>query len=303
MKENLQFDSALYGLPPKIRRTLEFLPDNIKAKTEEIRLRAERAVSLTVTGKSLFVTRLGGVCDYISTDLLTADANDLHECFLLLCRHSVYAHEAELKNGYIQMSNGHRAGVCGTFTKHGELHDITSVNIRIARQVFGCADTLYKGYCGDGMLIAGPPCSGKTTLLRDFIRQLSNSGERIAVVDSRGELSGRGQNDLGNNTDVLFIENKAAGVEIALRTLFPNVIAFDELGTAAELSGISESFYAGVNVITTAHAGSARDLLSRSVTERLIKSGAVKQVALLSGKIGSSPQIFGTEDILREYGI
>lgn len=303
MKENLQFDTALYGLPPRIRRVLEFLPDNIKTKVEEIRLRAGRAVALTVTGKSLFVTRSGGVCDYISGDLLNADADDLKECFLLLCRRSVYAHEAELKNGYVQMSHGHRAGVCGTFTQRGELHDITSVNIRIARQVFGCADTLYKGYRGDGMLIAGPPCSGKTTLLRDFIRQLSNSGERIAVVDSRGELSGSRQNDLGTNTDVLFIENKAAGVEIALRTLFPNIIAFDELGTAAELSGISESFYAGVDVITTAHAGSARDLLSRSVTERLIKSGAVKQVALLSGEIGVSPQIFGTEEILREHSI
>ncbi len=303
MKENLQFDSALYGLPPKIRRALEFLPDNIKAKAEEIRLRAGRAVALTVTGKSLFVTRSGGVCDYISGDLLTADAGDLQECFLLLCRHSVYAHEAELKSGYIQMAHGHRAGVCGTFTKRGELHDITSVNIRIARQVFGCADTLYKEYRRCGMLIAGPPCSGKTTLLRDFIRRLSNSGERIAVVDSRGELSGGGQNDLGTNTDVLFIENKATGVEIALRTLFPNIIAFDELGTAAELSGISESFYAGVDVVSTAHAGSARDLLSRSVTERLIKSGAIKQVALLSGKIGAPPQIFGTEEILREYSV
>lgn len=303
MNRHLQFDSALYGLPPRIRRVLEFLPDNIKAKTEEIRLRAGRAVALTVTGKSVFVTRSGGCCDYISGDLLTADADDLQECFLLLCRHSVYAHEAELKSGYIQMSHGHRAGVCGVFSQRGELRDISSVNIRIARQVFGCADTLYRGYQGSGMLIAGPPCSGKTTLLRDLIRQLSNSGERIAAVDSRGELSGSGQNDLGANTDVLFIANKAAGVEIALRTLFPNIIAFDELGTAAELSGISESFYAGVQVITTAHAGSARDLLSRSVTEKLIKSGAVKQVALLSGEIGKPPQIFGTEELLREYSV
>lgn len=300
MNKATQFESALYGLPPKIRRTLEFLPDNIKVKTEEIRLRAGRAVALTVMGKSLFVSVSGGCCDYISRDLLIADADDLQECFLLLCRHSVYAHEAELKNGYIQMLHGHRAGVCGVFGEKGELRDISSVNIRIARQVFGCADTIVRAYQGSGMLIAGPPCSGKTTILRDMIRQLSNSGIRIATIDSRGELSGSGQNDLGVNTDVLNIANKAVGVEIALRTLFPNIIAFDELGTAAELSGISESFYAGVQVITTAHAGSAHDLLSRSVTERLIKSGAIKQVALLSGEIGAPPKIFGTEEILSE---
>ncbi len=303
MNKHLQFDTALYGIPQRIRRSLEFLPDNIKVKTEEIRLRSGRAVALTVGGRSVFVTRSGGCCDYISGDLLTADENDLQECFLLLCRHSVYAHEAELKNGYIQMSNGHRAGVCGVFGEQGELRDISSVNIRIARQVFGCADVLVSGYQGQGMLIAGPPCSGKTTVLRDIIRQISNSGKRVVAVDSRAELSGSGQNDLGVNTDILLIENKAAGVEIALRTLFPDIIAFDELGTAAELSGISESFYAGVQVITTAHAGSAADLMRRSVTERLIKSGAVKQVALLSSEIGRVPLIYNTEDILREYRI
>ena len=305
MNGSKNFDGVLYGIGENIRRTLEFLPDKVKCKVQEIRLRTGLPVCLTVGGKTYFVKKDGTVCDYINADILKSDKKDLKESFMLLCNDSVYAHTGELKNGYIKMRSGHRAGICGTFDEQGNFKNVSSINIRIAHEVLGCADALFDSYNGNGLLIAGRPGSGKTTILRDLIRQLSSDKYlRVAVIDSRGELSGsflgESINDLGVNTDILMIQNKALGVEIAVRTLFPNIVAFDEIGTSKELLSVSDSFNAGVSVITTAHAGSISDLLTRSVTNGLLRSGAVSQVAMLSEEIGKAPEILSVKEILCE---
>ena len=294
-----QFDEVLYAVSSRIRRALDFLPQSLKEKTEEIRLRAELPVALTVEGKTMFLRESGQPTQIISRDIMKSTRAELEESFHLLCHNSVYAHANEISNGYIMMDGGHRAGICGTLIAGG-MRDITSINIRIAREVIGCADSIARHFDGGGILIAGPPGSGKTTLLRDLIRKLSYGIERsmrITVIDSRGEISG-GEccNDLGPNTDVLFSFDKALGAEIALRTMFPDIIAFDEIGTAAELKSVSDSFNAGVAVLTTAHIGDKFDILRRSVTNELIYSGAISKIVILPPHIGDEYEIISAEE-------
>ena len=158
MENTKGFDTALQAVSPTIRNVLAFLPQGIKNKTEEIRLRNGLPVALTVSGKPLFVTRSGNLCEYITKDLLTATKSDLQDSFMLLCKRSVYAHTAELKEGYIVMDNGHRAGICGTITEDGHLRDVSSINIRIAHEVLGCADNIIKEFDMGGFAAARWSC-------------------------------------------------------------------------------------------------------------------------------------------------
>ncbi|MBR6564059.1 MAG: Flp pilus assembly complex ATPase component TadA [Clostridia bacterium] len=310
MRDDKNFENVLYAVSDRVKAVLCLLSPTVKANTCEIRLREGLPLSLTIGSETVFLTESGKPQFSVSPNLFIVTKADLEESFKRLCNNSVFAHENELQNGYIVMRNGSRAGVCGDFS--GKImQNISSVNIRIAREVLGAANDIVRNYVSGGLLIVGPPGSGKTTVLRDLVRQISNGVtgrlRRVAVIDSRCEISGsslgKSANDLGANTDILLCKDKAKGIEIALRTMFPDIIAFDEIGNSEELQKVSESFCAGVDIITTAHAGNLQELESRNVTNLLLQSGAISKVALLPKIHGGKIRLFDIRELFCDAAV
>lgn len=307
MKTNgsLKFDGALYGVGSRIGRILNFIDEENKAKIQEIRLRAEKPLAVTVDGKVFFVNNRSQLISSPS-NAEKVTKSDIDEAFLDLTASSVYSHINEIKQGFIMMKNGNRAGIAGSFSEGGGITDISSINIRISREIFGVSNALFQKYSGGGVLICGGAGSGKTTLLRDFIKSLSDSGLRVSVVDSRGELSasykGVSGNNLGVNTDVLLGFEKEKGIEIALRTLYPNIIAFDEIGTTGEAEKVKACLYGGADIITTAHLSDISDILKRSVTSKLLSFDAVKTVVMMEKTVGSGYNIYSADEVKKLCG-
>ena len=293
-----RFDTALYVLPERLKSKLGTMPQHIKEKAQEIRLRAERPICITAI-ENLYITNDGKIEKTLPENPLTVSAIELYEILMLLTNRSVYTRVNELKEGYISMKGGHRAGVCGQFTE-GFFKNVSSINIRIAKEIVGAATPLYNKTDG-GLLIVGSAGSGKTTALRDLVRHLSNNGKRISLIDTRGELAacqkGVPTLNVGVNTDVICTKDKAVGTEIALRTMFPQIICFDEIGSEAELKSVSECFNAGVDIITTAHASSLYEIQNRAVTQKLLQTGAIKNIAILSLKNELKIKIFNIGEV------
>lgn len=210
--------------------------------------------------------------------------------------YSLHSVQNSLLNGFLTLPGGHRAGLSGSVAWEGD--QITAIrrtdclNLRIARQIFGAADRLvshYKQYGFGGTLIAGPPASGKTTVLKDLCRQLSNglNGEprKISLIDERGEIAavykGQPQNDVGWNTDVFDGYSKRIGIDTAIRSMSPDVIVCDEIGGRGDEDNVLSGVNAGVAMIATAHAASLEELLARQSTAAVLKSGAFRWIVLL----------------------
>ena len=215
---------------------------------------------------------------------------EIADCIKSFCRYSLHSYERELREGYITLKGGHRAGFCGSAVLRGDRIDtvknISSINIRIAREIQGTAEPLEQTVFDSdfrGLLIAGRPMSGKTTVLRDLCRIIGNS-RKLAVIDTRSEIAasfnGVPQNDVGANTDILNGYPRSEGMEIAVRTLSPEYIACDEITGEADFAALCLN--SGVKLIFTAHCGDIKQARSTP----LASSGAISHIAFLGGRLG-----------------
>ncbi len=285
------FDDASLNICEKIQRLLAFVPDEIKANAQEIRLRANRNVIIVCPEKSYFLLPSGNISENNSSLIMTS--LDIQETFKKLCNYSVYSYQNQIKNGFITLKGGHRAGICGTAVvtdgKITNLRDISSINIRIAKEIKGCSnavlETIESGE--SGVLIAGPPASGKTTILRDIARNLSLKHQKVAIVDERSEIGaihqGQPSFDIGL-CDVLDGYPKGDGILQAIRVLSPNVIICDEVGMESDVVAIEQSLNAGVKIIASIHARNLEELLKRPQAKSLLNSGAFEKIIFLDNQ-------------------
>lgn len=217
-------------------------------------------------------------------------AEDLNFCVNTASRYSPYA-ALSLGHGYLTAKGGHRLGVCGSAViRDGQVtgwKELTSLCLRVARDIPGTAAELEKRLGIGSILILGPPGSGKTTLLRDLIRQISQARrEQVAVVDERGELfpaiPGGFCFSPGLRADVLAGVDKGTGIALALRSMSPDWIAVDEITALSDCETMEQCGYCGVRFLATAHAWSREDLQRRPVYRRLLETGLFAQVVCMN---------------------
>lgn len=276
-------DKMMYLFPAEMRKIWGSLEQKA-ADISEIRVRAGKPVIVVMNGTELFLGKQGGVVRN-SGDAYCAEDKDLKMILDHNCQYSRYAFEEELRQGFLTVKGGHRIGMAGQvcLNERGEVKTIRQIgylNIRVAHQVPGAARKVMRHvYRSDGTvkntLIASPPGLGKTTLLRDMIRNLSDGtteqpGLTVGVVDERSELagshSGQAQNQLGMRTDVMEGVDKPTGISMLLRSMAPRVIAVDEIGRQQDFKALEEASVCGCSIVATMHAGTMEEVRSRLQT-------------------------------------
>lgn len=236
------------------------------SNAEEIRIRTGKKIAIKYRNGEKLLEK-------------TASKTDLENIYGRLTAYSPYAFKEEINSGYITLEDGYRVGIAGrVIEENGNIvgvRNISSINIRIAREVKGCARE-FVDYIKGNVLIVSPPSVGKTTFLRDYVRILSNNGSNISVIDERNEISatymGITQLDVGERTDVIVNVSKSRGIEMALRALAPDIIAVDEIGGQADVVAIKRALNCGLYIVATVHAHNDEDILKKSGIKELGES-------------------------------
>ena len=287
-------------LPSPLREMFLRLREEHYKVLQEIRLRVGQPVLLRLQQEERGLNQ-EGLCEVKASYLVARE--DMESLLKYLSGFSLYALEDELRQGYVTIKGGHRIGLSGKMVIENEqiktMKYISSMNIRIAHQVIGCSKGVMPYLVSREKvyhtLIVSPPGCGKTTLLRDIIRNLSNgySGYgpyRIGLVDERSEIAGcyQGipQNDVGIRTDVLDACPKIEGMGILLRAMSPHVIAVDEIGKEGDLVALEEVLSAGVAILSTVHGKNLEDCRHRPLLREFLEKGLFERIILLSNRQG-----------------
>ncbi|RFU65662.1 stage III sporulation protein AA [Peribacillus glennii] len=269
-------EEVLALLPKKILEQLLRISQTSAEKIEELRIRIGRPLEIVVEGRPAFMP-------YV------VDKNDAQSLLGRLSQFSLYTLEEELKRGYITVSGGHRVGLAGKVILEGgtvkAIRDVSSFNIRIARQKIGIAEELMPHLYTDEWnhtLIIGAPQSGKTTLLRDIARMISNGPDmggigpkKVGIVDERSEIAGcvHGvpQLEFGPRIDVLDGCPKAEGMMMMIRSMSPDVLVVDEIGRAEDTMAVLEAVNAGIKLIITTHGHTLTEVKKRPNIAHILK--------------------------------
>ena len=271
----LRYQDAAAVLPVRLRKLALALPEEQQAEAEEFRLRAGRPMTVLLPGGEVPLDAF-------------VEPEELETLCDLATEFSRYAAAETLREGYLSVRGGFRVGLCGTAVmKDGantNLKNFSSAVVRIAREKRGIADELAPKLFPDGefasTLILSPPGGGKTTLLRDLVRRLSEGVEgcgprRVSLIDERGEVAvmyrGVPQMDVGPHTDVLDACPKALGIPIVLRAMTPQIIAVDEITVREDLKAAAMAAGCGVRLLATIHAAGVEELARKPLYRQLLE--------------------------------
>ena len=295
-------------LPRSIRHVLE--KGNLDYKIfQEIKMRIDQPIILTYEGKERMLLN-----DWGRPHIITKE--EMYEFLDYITNYSLYAYEEEMRQGFVTIAGGHRVGIAGQIVaengKVKQIKYISSVNVRISHEILGCADSVFFYVIQNNQfvntMIISPPGCGKTTLLRDMIRQLSDGnayvkGMNVGVVDERSEIGGcyQGvpQNHLGKRTDILDCCPKVEGMMMLVRSMSPQIIAMDEIGTEEDIRAIEYAVHCGCRMLVTVHGDSMVDIQSKRAFEKLLQDKVFQRFVLLNNqkKIGNIVGVFDSSGV------
>lgn len=289
---------------------LLIFPESIKYKIKEYLNESIQEIRVKINKPIIIYLKRGEVIlNY------TASVDDLKYILKRISSYSLYAYEEEIKRGFITIKGGHRVGLAGECVMNKRevrtIKNISSINLRITKEILGCSKKIIPYLIEEdrvlNTIIISPPKCGKTTILRDLTRVLSNgdinnklTGKKIVVIDERSEIGacyeGIPQMDIGIRTDILDNCYKKEGILMAVRSLSPEVIICDEIGRNDEVEEIKNAFNSGISLIFSVHGRCFEDLYKRDGIDKLLNKGLIDRVVVLN----SSKEKFGIEKVYKK---